>query len=365
MAAGSASAQTNRTAAQAERDRRAEITRAERLRHEAAEVRAELRALDARLDESNRRRTEAEAAAAAAQERLAMLQQDIASETVRQRQARDAFEAALITAAFAQRRAEPRVVRAGVLAAAAAPEFLRAERRSAASIALARGAETEVAEEQRILAEAQAAIEAERTSVSALLGQRRAAQTRLVADATAAERRARTFAAEARTLRDLARRVQQAAAQRNPGAASGATAGAAAIPASWAAPASGRVIRAYGSREGQGPASQGVHLATAAGAQVVSPAAGEVAYAGAFRSYGNVLILNLDGGYALVLTGLETIRARVGETVRAGQAVGQMPASDTPAPELYVEVRRNGEPVDPGRWLSARGLTAERSGRSG
>jgi septal ring factor EnvC (AmiA/AmiB activator) len=108
-----------------------------------------------------------------------------------------------------------------------------------------------------------------------------------------------------------------------------------------------------------------VVLHTRAGAQVVSPAAGEVAFAGAFRSYGNVLILNLDGGYAVVLTGLETIRARVGETVRAGQPVGEMPAADTTAPELYVEVRRDGRPLDPGRWLSARGLTAERGVQAG
>jgi septal ring factor EnvC (AmiA/AmiB activator) len=98
---------------------------------------------------------------------------------------------------------------------------------------------------------------------------------------------------------------------------------------------------------------------------VVSPAAGEVSYAGVFRSYGQVLILNLDGGYALVLTGLDSIRARVGDTVRAGQPVGEMTASDTPAPELYVEVRRDGQAVDPGRWLNGRGMTAEQSARAG
>jgi septal ring factor EnvC (AmiA/AmiB activator) len=93
---------------------------------------------------------------------------------------------------------------------------------------------------------------------------------------------------------------------------------------------------------------------------VVSPAAGQVAYAGPFRSYGSVLILNLDGGYALVLTGLDAIGARVGDTVRAGQPIGEMPVTDTTAPELYVEVRRDGRPIDPGRWLTARGLSADR-----
>jgi septal ring factor EnvC (AmiA/AmiB activator) len=77
------------------------------------------------------------------------------------------------------------------------------------------------------------------------------------------------------------------------------------------------------------------------------------------------LILNLDGGYALVLTGVDTINVRVGETVRAGQAVGQMTAAAASAPDLYVEVRRGDQPVDPGRWLNARGLTAEAGARAG
>jgi septal ring factor EnvC (AmiA/AmiB activator) len=125
------------------------------------------------------------------------------------------------------------------------------------------------------------------------------------------------------------------------------------------------VVRSFGAREAGGPASQGVALQTRASAQVSAPAAGRVAYAGQFRSYGQVLILNLDGGYVLVLTGLGDIHARVGDLVSAGQPVGEMPASDTPAPELYVEVRRNGQPVDPGRWLSARGLSAGRGVRAG
>jgi septal ring factor EnvC (AmiA/AmiB activator) len=131
------------------------------------------------------------------------------------------------------------------------------------------------------------------------------------------------------------------------------------------APAQGQITRRYGARDAGGPAAQGVTVRTNSGAQVVSPAAGEIAYAGSFRSYGNVLILNLDGGYALVLTGLDTINVRVGETVRAGQTVGQMTAAAASAPELYVEVRRGDQPVDPGRWLSARGLTAEAGVRAG
>ena len=139
------------------------------------------------------------------------------------------------------------------------------------------------------------------------------------------------------------------------------------IPAAWLAPVQGSIARAYGAREPPADRPRKARSSrTRAGAQVVSPAAGEVAYAGAFRSYGNVLILNLDGGYALVLTGLETDHASgSARRVRAGQPVGEMAASATSAPELYVEVRRDGRPVDPGRWLRARGLTAEAGVRAG
>ena len=354
---GTADAQTNRTAAQAERERRAETARAERLRTEATAARREVRALDARLVASGQRRAEAEAAATTAEERLAVLHQQLQVLSAQRRQARDAFESALIAAAFSQRRVEPRAVRAGMFARAAAAEFSAVERSASTALQETQRLETAVLEERQILADAQAAIDAERTELAALATRRRAAQTQLAGDAAAAERRARTLAAEARNLRELAQRA--VATPRRPGA------GSAAVPAAWLAPAQGSIARAYGAREGQGPAAQGATLNTRASAQVVSPAAGEVAYAGLFRSYGQVLILNLDGGYVLVLTGLETITVQAGATVRAGQPIGEMPSSDTAAPELYVEVRREGRTIDPGRWLAARGLAAGRNVRTG
>jgi septal ring factor EnvC (AmiA/AmiB activator) len=98
---------------------------------------------------------------------------------------------------------------------------------------------------------------------------------------------------------------------------------------------------------------------TAHGAPVTAPADGEIAYADVFRSYGRVLILNLDDGYAVVLAGLESAQVQAGQRVRAGQVIGAMPNSDNPAPELYVEVRRQGRPINPGPWLRARGVNAQ------
>ena len=360
---GTADAQTQRTAAQADRDRRAETQRAERLRTQANTAAREVRALDTRLVEATRRREQTEAAATAARERLSVVQQQVADESAARAQARHAFESSVIAAAFAERRVEPRAVRAGIIARALGPAYQNEERRRREALTTARQDEATITTEQSVLADAQASIAQERGEIVNMLAQRRSTQTRLAREATAAERRVRQLAAEARSLRELAQRVQRASARRQQGTTP--PTGPSVVPASWVAPAQGQITRNYGARTAGGPSAQGVTVRTSSGAQVVSPAAGEVAYAGSFRSYGNVLILNLDGGYALVLTGLDTINVRVGETVRAGQLVGQMTAAASSAPELYVEVRRGDQPVDPGRWLSARGLTAEAGVRAG
>jgi septal ring factor EnvC (AmiA/AmiB activator) len=357
---GPADAQTQRTAAQAERDRRAEAQRAERLRAQASAAGRDVRALDTRLVEATRLRAETEAAAVAAQHRLLSVQQEIASAITSRRSAQHAFEAALIAAAFAERRIEPTSVRAGIVARALGPEYRAIERRHASVLLAAQQSEMAIATEQSVLADAQAAIAEERGGLVSMLAQRRSQQARLANEASAAERRVRRLAAEARTLRELAARVEQASRR-----TAAPSRGASVIPAAWLAPAHGRITRSYGARSAGGPAAQGVTVRTNSAAPVVSPAAGEVAYAGSFRSYGNVLILNLDGGYALVLTGLDSISVRVGEAVSAGHAVGRMSATASSAPELYVEVRRGGQPVDPGRWLSARGLSAEAGVRAG
>ena len=205
-----AGAQTNRSLTQVERDRRAETARAEQLRAEAGLTRRDVSALDARLAESGQRRAVAEAAATATEQRLAALRLEIDTELVRRRAARDALESALITAAFTERRLEPRAVRANIFARAIAPRLSFEERRSTRAIANSQELSAAVANEQVILAVAQTAIEAERIELTALLARRRAAQTQLVNDLAAAERRARALSAEALTLRELAQRVQPA-----------------------------------------------------------------------------------------------------------------------------------------------------------
>src|SRR5690606_2996461 len=111
-------------------------------------------------------------------------------------------------------------------------------------------------------------------------------------------------------------------------------------------------------------------LATHSSAIVTAPVDGSILYAGPFRSYGQLLILNAGEGYHIVLAGIDRISVSPGQTVLAGEPVGLMGEARTASavafgdgsasPELYVEFRKDGKPVDPAPWW-AEGL----SGRTG
>lgn len=351
-----AAAQPARDLARVERQRAEASAEAARLQRQAQAAQTQIAALNRRLVDAGQRRAEAERAAANAEERLAALKLRQESDGAIYMRDRETFESLLIAAAFAERGSSKDATRASVFARAAAPSVTTRISTTRRSLADAQRLESDIEREHSRLADARRDIEEERAETASLLAQQRALRTTLAADARAAERRAQQFARQARNLRELTARV--AAQTPRPAAPRSASI----LPASWVAPVNGRIVRAYGARQGAAPAAQGVTLRARAGGQVLAPAAGEIAYAGPFRGYGNVLILNVSGGYAIVLTGMTTLRARAGESVSAGQPLGELaPATasgpDISAPELYVEVRRDGQPVDPGRWLAARGVT--------
>ncbi len=97
--------------------------------------------------------------------------------------------------------------------------------------------------------------------------------------------------------------------------------------------------------------AKGVTIATRSRAQVISPADGVVLFAGPFRGYGQLLIIEYGDGYHMLLAGMDRIDAAVGQSLLAGEPVGTM--TDTNAPELYVELRHEGQPINPLPWLTA------------
>ncbi len=98
--------------------------------------------------------------------------------------------------------------------------------------------------------------------------------------------------------------------------------------------------------------ARGIYMETRDGAQVVAPFDGQVVFAGHFRRYGLLLIIEHDGRYHSLLSGLERIDAVVGQWVLAGEPVGVMARRAAGGPRLYYELRRDGQPIDPLPWLA-------------
>ncbi|TXR49247.1 murein hydrolase activator EnvC [Phyllobacterium endophyticum] len=129
-------------------------------------------------------------------------------------------------------------------------------------------------------------------------------------------------------------------------------------------PAAGKLVKRFGDDDGVGGSVQGDTLETAAGATITSPADAVVLYAGAFRSYGQLLILDAGNGYHVVLAGMNKINVSQNQFVLAGEPVGvmnkQLIASTAPvpmgngAPMLYIEFRKDTKPVNPAPWWAER-----------
>ena len=127
-------------------------------------------------------------------------------------------------------------------------------------------------------------------------------------------------------------------------------------------PVNGVKLKEFGAPDANGGSEKGISIATRAGAQVTAPADSWVVYAGPFRSYGQLLILNVGGGYHVLLAGMDRISVDLGQFVLAGEPVAVMGngshiaailATGSSQPVLYVEFRKDGVPVDPGPWWAA------------
>lgn len=117
-------------------------------------------------------------------------------------------------------------------------------------------------------------------------------------------------------------------------------------------PARGKVVGQYGQTNDVGHVVKGITIQTRHDAQVIAPYDGQVVFSGPFRGYGLLLIIEHSEGYHTLLAGMARIDVAVGQRLLAGEPVGVMGPEDT-KPSLYVELRRNGQPVNPVPWLSA------------
>lgn len=125
-------------------------------------------------------------------------------------------------------------------------------------------------------------------------------------------------------------------------------------------PAAGDVLRTFGDPDGTGHDAKGIVIATTPAAVVTAPADGTVVYAGQFRSYGKMVILNPGSGYHIVLSGMDAVNVHAGQFVLSGEPIGAMGdkrvasaaafSLETNRPTLYIEFRKDGNSVDSRPW---------------
>ncbi|MBR5482895.1 MAG: peptidoglycan DD-metalloendopeptidase family protein [Alphaproteobacteria bacterium] len=115
-------------------------------------------------------------------------------------------------------------------------------------------------------------------------------------------------------------------------------------------PAMGGIVIAYGQETSKGVTSKGISIKTRSQAQVVSPYDGSVIFAGPFRGYGKLIIIEHGEGYMSLLAGMNEIECEVGQMLLAGEPVGQMP--DDNNSNLYMELRKDNKPIDPEAWIA-------------
>lgn len=219
------------------------------------------------------------------------------------------------------------------------------------------------------------ALAAEQAKLDELLTRRQQRRQSLETSTKDLDRRIATLATEAKDLRDLLRKLGEEADRRRKAAAAAAKRFGKALqerPAfptarpfssargSLALPARGQLVERFGDQTVTGT-TKGIRLRTRTGAQVVAPYDGRVVFAGPFRTYGQLLIIEHGEGYISLLAGMSRLDGVVGQWVLAGEPVGVMKASQASrnaatssdkAPELYIEIRRFGEPINPLPWLS-------------
>ncbi len=133
-------------------------------------------------------------------------------------------------------------------------------------------------------------------------------------------------------------------------------------------PVNGTRVKDFGTPDGTGSNEKGISISTRPGAQVTAPCDGWVVYAAPYRSYGQLLILNVGGGYHVLLAGMERITVDPGQFVLTGEPVATMGSGTlvasaaatsssavigSPQPVLYIEFRKDGTPIDSTPWWAA------------
>lgn len=248
---------------------------------------------------------------------------------------------------------------------------------------------TQVAAERTALAAATQRLAGNHAQLQRLVAQRTALYQQTEADRAAAAASIETLGRQAANLRDLVQRLDEQRAQAAKAKAAEAehrqetasldariTEGLSAHlrplgrpDGQMRMPARGRILLSYGQSADGGPAQRGLTIETRPGAAVVAPFDGKIVFAGPFRGYGRILIIQHGEEYHTLIAGLGRIEVSVGQVVAMGEPIATASNPDTAGPSdvgtpadiyskgatgpvIYVELRRHGQPINPLPWLA-------------
>ncbi len=270
-------------------------------------------------------------------------------------------------------------IRAAIVMSAAAPVLNQRTDELAREITELKSLETQLSREKVRLETTEARLAVKKAEIEQLVATKRAQFENVTAEADQLRAQVQKIGSEATTLRQLlvaledtapsapgikpGARVQLAANTRSPtmtdaprqpsiAARNLKPLGSEAL-GGLMRPASGMVSRSWGDSLPGGESAKGLYIQPRRDAEVVAPVDGKIEYAGMFRTYGQLLIISTSDGYHILLSGMGRIYGTPGQTVKAGEPVGRMPNREIPPPELYLEVRQAGTPMNPARWMKS------------
>jgi len=261
-------------------------------------------------------------------------------------------------------------IRSAMLLGTLIPEIKQEANALAGELRNLQNLRQEIASEQSDLNQTAVKLEVERLEIEKLLKIKRTASLETNQEIEIERERMASLGEQAKSLKDLLWKLRQ---QKDKSKTKNATVPqiklARLTPAirfsknrrALSFPVQGERVRNYGDADGFGGIVRGLSIASRSRAQVISPNDGTIVYAGKFRGYGELLIINAGEGYHVLLAGMERITTEVGQFVLAGEPIGSMGSSATRGaalgarngddrPVLYIEFRRNGTSLDPTPW---------------